>query len=79
MVKCVKYSQRFSARNTKVYKIRKLCMTVFYTFYDILQPNFTILLNLACSFNFPNSKVCLIGKWSIGLITKNVWFSSILQ
>ncbi len=33
-------------RNTKVYKIRKLHMTVFSTFYDILQPNFTVLLNL---------------------------------
>ena len=27
---------RFSAYNTKVYKIRKLHMTVFSTFYDIL-------------------------------------------
>ena len=32
--------------NTKVYKIRKLHVTVFSTFYDILQPNFIILLNL---------------------------------
>ena len=42
--------QRFSARNAKVYKIRKLHMTVFSTFYDILQPNSTILLDLGCSF-----------------------------
>ncbi len=37
--------------HAKVYKIRKLHMTVYFsTFYDILQPNFTILLNLGCSF-----------------------------
>ena len=40
----------FSAHNTKVYKICTLHRTIFSTFYNILQPNFTILLNLACSF-----------------------------
>ena len=30
-------------RNTKVYKIRKLYRTIFSTFYNILQPNVTIV------------------------------------
>ena len=34
----------------KYTKIRKLQMTVLHKVYDILQPNFTILLNLWCSF-----------------------------
>ncbi len=38
-----------AARNTKVYKIRKRHMTVFYTFYDIFQPNFT-----SASYLIPN-------------------------
>jgi hypothetical protein len=33
-----------SARNTKVYKICKLCKAIFSAFYNILQPNFAILL-----------------------------------
>ena len=36
-----------SARNTKVYKI---CKAIFSAFYNILQPNFAILLILVCSF-----------------------------
>jgi hypothetical protein len=35
-----------SARNTKVYKILKLCKVIF---YNISQPNFAILLILVCS------------------------------
>ena len=38
-----------SVRNTKVYKIRKLCRAIFSSFYNILQPNFAILLILGCS------------------------------
>ena len=34
----------------KVYKILKLYITIFWTFYNILQPNFTISLNLGSSF-----------------------------
>ena len=60
----------FSARNTKVYKICKLYRTIFCTFYNISQPNFTILLNLGNSFqgvliNIFNSKVCLKRESSI--------------
>jgi hypothetical protein len=39
-----------SARNTKVYKICELCKAIFSAFYNILQPNFAILLMLVCSF-----------------------------
>jgi hypothetical protein len=39
-----------SARNTKVYKICKLCNAIFSAFYNISQPNFAILLILVCSF-----------------------------
>jgi hypothetical protein len=39
-----------SARNTKVYKICELCKAIFSAFYNILQPNFAILLTLVCSF-----------------------------
>jgi hypothetical protein len=39
-----------SARNTKVYKICKLCKAIFSAFYNISQPNFAILLVLVCSF-----------------------------
>ena len=35
-----------SARNTKVYKICKLCNAIFSSFYNISQPNFAILLIL---------------------------------
>ena len=49
-VKFANFVCTFVLRDIKVYKIRKLHMTVFSTFYDILQPNFTILLNLGCSF-----------------------------
>ena len=50
----------------------KLHMTVFSTFYDICQLNFTIfskfrLLFPAVLMDFPNSKVCLIGEWSIDI------------
>ena len=40
----------FPFLNTKVYKIRKLYRTIFSTLYNILQPNFTISLNLGRSF-----------------------------
>ena len=44
----------------------KFARAIFSTFYNILQPNFTISLNLKCSFSavlisIPNSKVCLKG------------------
>jgi hypothetical protein len=39
-----------SARNTKVYKIYKLCKAIFSAFYDISQPKFASLLILVCSF-----------------------------
>ena len=39
-----------SARNTKVYKICKLCSFFFFAFYNISQPNFAILLILVRSF-----------------------------
>ncbi len=48
----------------KVYKIRKLHMTVFSSFYDIFQPNFTILLKFTMLFPAV-LKVCLIGESSI--------------
>jgi hypothetical protein len=35
-----------SARNTKVYKICKLCKAIFSAFYNISQSNFAILLIL---------------------------------
>jgi hypothetical protein len=35
-----------SARNTKVYKICKLCKAITSAFYNISQPNFAILLIL---------------------------------
>jgi hypothetical protein len=35
-----------STRNTKVYKICKLCKAIFSAFYNISQPNFAILLIL---------------------------------
>ena len=38
-----------SARNTKVYKICKLCKAIFSVFYNISQPNFAILLILECA------------------------------
>ena len=40
---------QFSPRNTKVYKICKFYRVIFFTFYNISQPNFAILLNLGCS------------------------------
>ena len=40
---------QFSVRNTKVYKIRKLCRAIFFSFYNISRPNFAILLILGCS------------------------------
>ena len=57
-------------RNTKVYKIRKLYITIFSTFYNILQPNFAILLNFRKLFPtvlklFSNLEVSLTGEWSI--------------
>ena len=39
-----------SARNTKVYKTREICTTIFSAFYNISRPNFAILLTLRCSF-----------------------------
>ena len=39
-------SDSTSAHNTKVYKVCKLHRSIFSTFYIVLQPNFTILLNL---------------------------------
>ena len=38
-VKFANFVCTFVLRDIKVYKIRKLYMTVFSTFYDILQPN----------------------------------------
>jgi hypothetical protein len=37
-------------RNTNLYKIYKFHMAILSTFYNILQPNVEILLNLGCSF-----------------------------
>jgi hypothetical protein len=37
-----------SARNTKVYKLCKLCKAIFSAFYNISQPNFAILL-ISCA------------------------------
>ena len=39
-----------SARNTKVYRIHKICRAIFSAFYNISRPNFAILLTLSCSF-----------------------------
>ena len=33
---------QFSVRNKKVYKIRKLCRAIFFSFYNISRPNFGI-------------------------------------
>ena len=41
---------QISARNTKVYKINKFCKAVISVFYNILRPNFAILLFFICSF-----------------------------
>ena len=42
---------QISARNTiKVYKINKFCKAIISVFYNILRPNFAILLFLICSF-----------------------------
>jgi hypothetical protein len=38
------------ARNTKLYKICKLCKALFSKLYNISQPNFAILLISLCSF-----------------------------
>ena len=57
-------------------KSQTLHYYIFSTFYNILQPNFTIskfrklfpdVLRL-----FSNLKVCLIGEWSSG-VTRNFW------
>ena len=40
---------QFSVRNTKVYKIRKLCRAIFFSFHNISRPYFAILLILECS------------------------------
>ena len=40
----------FSARNTNVYKICKLCRAIFFIFYNISPPNFATLLILTSSF-----------------------------
>ena len=37
-------------RNTKVYKICKLCKRIFSVFYNISPPNLAVLLILTCSF-----------------------------
>ena len=37
-------------RNTKVYKICKLCKRIFSVFYNISPPNLAILLILTCTF-----------------------------
>ena len=66
-------------RNTKVYKIRKLYITV----YDILQYFTTKLNNFTKSRKllptvlklFSNLEVCLIGKWSIR-VSKSVRYLS---
>ena len=39
-----RYWYQFSVRNTKIYKICKLHRVIFFTFYNISQPNFAILL-----------------------------------
>ena len=45
-----KCGNAFSPRKTKVYQIRNLYITIFSTFYNILQPYFTVSLNLGSSF-----------------------------
>jgi hypothetical protein len=40
----------FTARNTNIYKICKLHRAIFSSFYNISQPNFTVLLILRRSF-----------------------------
>ena len=67
-----------------MYKIRKLHRTIFSTFYNVLQPNFTILINLgfnkfsAVLMNVPNSRVCLKGESSI-IEFKNIILSRYIQ
>jgi hypothetical protein len=39
-----------SARNTNIYKICKLCKTIFSKLYNISQPKFAILLISLCYF-----------------------------
>ena len=41
---------QISARNTKVYKIGKFCEAIFSALFNILKPNFALLLFLICSF-----------------------------
>ena len=45
-----KCGNAFFPRNTKLYKICKLYITIFSPFYNIIEPNFTVSLNLASSF-----------------------------
>ena len=40
----------FSARKTNIYKICKLRRAIFSVSYNILPPNFAVLLILRCSF-----------------------------
>ena len=40
---------QFSVSDSKVYKICKFCRLIFFTFYNISQQNFAILLTLGCS------------------------------
>ena len=40
-----------SARNTNIYKICKIRKAIFSVFYNILRPNFAILLISLCSFS----------------------------
>ena len=39
---------QISARNTKLYEIRKFCWAIFSAFFNISRPNFAILLFLRC-------------------------------
>ena len=41
---------RISTRNTKLYKICKFLKTIFFAFYNLLKPNFAVLLILRSSF-----------------------------
>ena len=37
-----------SARNTKIYEIWEICRAIFSAFYNILRPNFAVLLISRC-------------------------------
>ena len=49
----------FSTRNTNVYKICQICKAIFSIVYNILQPNFPILLSLRMSMLFQDVVIFL--------------------